>query len=283
MQTLTEKLATLAGKAGFIQTGESWRIQAVPDIFTGERINVGVGIRLPSGAVVVRVMEAPGRLACFYGEAGAENILFAAKMYKDAVEAGLPSPVENIVESDRQPVFNAEPDALLGAMFFDQVSAARADPKDSLDVQPMKRDALTAKVYAFIRQHYPTVADQIIPQSTMAIVNTERGARTVRVPIQSVRGFAGIESAILRTAQTIQFNLMNALLDVEAAARARNMQRTGLFILRPDSRNENWNNMIDNAIDRVIWRAQPHCDMHAETSVESLSVRIAEFALPQAA
>ena len=57
MIALANRLANLASTSGFLQTGESWRIQIAPDIFTGERLNIGIGVRLPSGAVRVSLLS----------------------------------------------------------------------------------------------------------------------------------------------------------------------------------------------------------------------------------
>lgn len=280
MLVLTERLAAISKATGFTQTGESWRVQLAPDIFTGERFNVGIGVRLPSGAVRVMVMTEPGRLPCFYGETGAENILFAAALYKEAAEAGKPSPVDNIIESDRQPIFNVAPEEALASLFRDQVSAARESDKPKADDATVKRDALTTNIYNFIRKERPEEADRIIPQSPLAIVQTEKGARPARVPIQAENAFAGLESAAIKTSHIIQFNLMNALLDVEAACRWRKIGRMGMFVLRPDTRDERWNTMVDNAIDKVIWRAPPECVIDASSNIAELSAKIMEFAIP---
>lgn len=283
MLSITNRLAELAHGTGFVQTGESWCVQIIPDIFTGERLNVGVGVCLPSGTAQVRVMETPGRLACFYGEEGAENILFAARLYKEAIEAGLPSPVKNIVEANRQPIYNTDPDEALTSLFADQVSAAKTDVKQHDERQTVKREKLTNDVYKFIRKARPDDADSIIPQSPMTIVQTERGNRSARIPIQGAQAFAGLESAAVRTSHTIQFNLMNALLDVEAACRARHIKKMGMFILRPNTKNERWNMVVDDAIDRILWRAPNHCHFADHVNHEGLAEQIIDFMFPKLA
>lgn len=283
MLSITNRLAELASETGFIQTGESWRIQISPDIFTGERLNIGIGIRLPSGAIRVKVMESPGRLACFYGEAGAENILFAAGLYKESVEAGLPSPIKNIVEADHQPIYNTDPDEALASLFNDQVSAAKIELKKQHGDETVKREKLTADIYKIIRKTRPDDADSIIPQSPMTIVQTEKGIRAARIPIQGPRAFAGLESAAIKTSHLIQFNLMNALLDVEAASRAKQVEKMGMFILRPDTQDDHWNLMVDNTIDKVLWRAPSHCHFAANANHEALAEEIIEFAMTQRA
>ncbi len=283
MLALKKRLADISKSTGFIQTGESWRIQITPDIFTGERLNIGIGVRLPSGAVRVKIMETPGRLTCFYGEAGAENILFAASLYRDAVEAGLPSPVTNIFEADRQPIYNTDTDEALVSLFFDQVSAAKIETKKPHTINSVRREKLTADIYRIIRKARPTEADSIIPQSPMTILQTEKGSRPARIPIQGESAFAGLESAAIRTSHVIQFNLMNALLDVEVACRAKQVSKMGMFILRPNTQNEEWNTMVDNAIDRVLWRAPSNCYFSADSDHEKLAGKIIDFALGQRA
>jgi hypothetical protein len=283
MQTITHRLAEFANGVGFVQTGESWRVQIAPDLFTGERLNIGVGVRSSSGAVKVRVMDFPGRLVCFYGDIGAENILFAAKLYKEAVEAGLLSPVKNIIETDRQPIYNTDPDEALVSLFNDQVSAGRIEQKGQKNDETVKREKLTADIYRIIRKARPDDADSIIPQSPMTIVQTKQGNRAARIPIQGETAFAGLESAAIKTSHVIQFNLMNALLDVEAACRAKQVKRMGMFILRPETLDMHWNTMVDNAIDRILWRAPNRCHFVADAKHEVLAEKIIDFAMTRRA
>ena len=283
MIALANRLANLASTSGFLQTGESWRIQIAPDIFTGERLNIGIGVRLPSGAVRVKVMETAGRLACFYGEIGAENIIFSANLYKEAIEAGMPSPVKNILEADLQPIYNTDPDEALISLFLDQVSAAKVEAKKQNADETVKRDKLTADIYKIIRKARPTEADSIIPQSPMTIVQTDKGNRPARIPIQSAEAFAGLESAAIKTSHVIQFNLMNALLDVEVACRAKKVGKMGMFILRPNTQDDRWNTMVDNAIDRVLWRVPSNCRVAVNANHDALAAEIIEFAIPKRA
>lgn len=114
-------------------------------------------------------------------------------------------------------------------------------------------------------------------------METVRGARRVYVPLQPSGGAGALESADFSVAVT-ERNLMRALLDVDVAAEARQLERLGLFIARPRrARKEAELRAIDRAIDYVACRAPRRCRVEVEDDITLLAEHIIDWAALQAA
>lgn len=252
-------------------------IRVVPDLFTGEMLNVGIAITANNGRRYVKVIQSPGRLECFYGEA-ADNLVELAQHAAEAFLAGEAPPSPNLAGTEPQPFFNLAPEDALNQFFRDQVTAAIPLRIPQEQHEPLKTEAMRTEVYKIIRLRSEHMQqDRIIPQSPQAIINTAKGPRTVHIPLQPENGAGGLESADY-SAQSVRLHLMDALLNIECAAEAKNLKKLGLFIARPHRLPEKKAREIDNAIDYVVWRAPRNCRVEVETDLEKLSDEIMDWA-----
>ena len=100
----------------------------------------------------------------------------------------------------------------------------------------------------------------------------------MQVPIQARGAYGGLASADFAP-ETVKFNLMDALLDLEAAvAAAKSIARMGMFIYRPDSIPEAEQQLIDTAIDSVMFRAPRICHVDVGFDPETIAERVLEWA-----
>lgn len=259
------------------QMGMSSNIRIVPDLFTGELLNIGIGIITADGRRVVRVIKEAGRLVCLYGEENAKSIVMLAQLAASAFEAGQSSPSPNIIFDEPQPFFNMDAESALNQFFRDQVTVAIPQRIEQQKHTPVKTEALRAKVYALLKIKSPHLErDSVIPQSPLTTVQTARGTRTVRIPLQPANGAGGLESADY-SPQSVKTHLMDTLLDLEFAAQARGLKKLGLFIARPSGLPSEKAKAIDNAIDYVVWRAPSNCRVSMETNVDRLVEEIIDW------
>jgi hypothetical protein len=287
MSTFLDRLSPPPVAHTWQPVGHALTIRAMPDAFTREVLNIGVAMVLNNGTRIAKVVDEPGRLSCLYGEQQSHAILLMAKIAYEAFLSGESSPSPTIIFSEPTPVFHMTPENALESLFKDQVTVAipqRAAQGDS-EEGALPTDTLRAQVYGYIRDNTePMIGDTIIPQSTLAVVNTAKGPRTVRVPLQPPTGLGALESADY-SGQTVRIHLMDALLDVEFAAEARNIKRLGLFIARPSRPGVSDRQLreIDNAIDNVTGRAPRNCRVEVETKVERLAEHILDWSELRAA
>ncbi|MCX7175321.1 MAG: hypothetical protein NT159_15645 [Proteobacteria bacterium] len=254
------------------------RIRVIPDLFSDEVLNVGIGIIGADGRRHVRVISTPGRLECLYGDA-ADNLVELAQLGARAFLDDVAQPSPNIALGEPRPFYNMDPETALATFFRDQVTVAIAQRQSAERPEPVKTEQLRAKVYQLLRTKGEFMnVDGLIPHSPLTIVQTEKGPRTVRIPLQSISGAAGLESADY-SGPIIRVHLLDTLLDIEYAADARGFKKLGLFIARPvREMPEKKMAEIDNAIDHVVWRAPRHCRVEVERDLGLLTDKILDWA-----
>jgi len=265
----------------FKETGLAFNIRCTPDIFTGECLNIGVCIVGADGARTGRVITEPGRLACLYGEESAGGIVQLAQIALCEALEGKASPSPNIVFDEPTPIYNLSPLEALDDLFASQVTIAipqRQATPARLPATPTNR--IIAKLYNLMRQTDSDNANQIIPCSPQTVVNTRKGTRAVQIALQPVHGGGIIQSAAYRP-HTLRSHLLNALLDLEWAAEARDLKRLGFFIVRPG----NWPDVrqleVDRAIDDVVDRIPTRIRVEVESDLNRMTNHI--FGWAQAA
>ena len=260
------------------------KIRAVPDLFADEVLNVGIGVIGADGRRHVRVITTPGRLECLYGEA-ADNLVELAQLAARAFLDNEAQPSPNVLVSEPRPFYNLDPETALARFFQDQVTVAIPQRQHVERHEPVNTVKMRAQVYQLLRQKGEFMqVDRLIPASPLTIVQTDKGPRTVRIPLQSTTLAAGLESADY-SGISIRIHLMDALLDIDFAAQSRGFKKLGLFIGRPTRHNLPEKRLleIDNAIDNVVGRAPKHCRVEVEQNLDVLADKILDWADLEAA
>ncbi|CUA96986.1 hypothetical protein [Thiomonas bhubaneswarensis] len=257
------------------QTGQWFVIRCTPDPYTSERFNIGVAGMDANGVRHAKVMEDPGRLKCLYGESAA-NIIALAHVAKRCALAGEGSPSTQIEFADPSPFYNSNLPEFLNAAFEQQVTAAipikEADARTRID-----DDGALRLVSDCIRKTLQLAAEEILTDTPFLSFDTPRGKRSVYAPFVT-RDAVGTLKSTDYGAETVRTHLMDAVLDMEFAARFGKKQRQGLFILRPPMPKEKEAQQIDRALDTVLFRAHPILHVEMESTVDALAERVIEWA-----
>ena len=282
-----ELLACARAEAGVHQlgaeAGRAFVIQVEPDLAARERINVGVGVITPEGRRMARLLTDYGRLECLYSREVAELIEVLADFARAAAISGDTLGTPSVRFSAPQPFFGIPPEQYLDQLFARMVPAGAPRREQGETEEPRSTDALLREVGNVIKLRLPERAEEIIANTPWTTVETVRGARRVYVPLQPSGGAGALESADFSVAVT-ERNLMRALLDVDVAAEARQLERLGLFIARPRrARKEAELRAIDRAIDYVACRAPRRCRVEVEDDITLLAEHIIDWAALQAA
>lgn len=276
-----EMLARSKGGAGLpgAEAGQAFVIQVEPDLVAGERINVGVAVVTPDARRHVRMLADYGRLEALYGREVAELMEVLADFGRAAALSGeAMSASPSVSFTAPQPFFGLPAEQYLDQLFARMVPAAAPRPDRAQAGEPRTTDALWREVGNVIKLRVPEHADDILANTPMTVVETVRGPRQVCVPLQPPGAAGALESADFSVAVT-ERKLMRALLDVEAAAEARQLPRLGLFIARPKRvRDEGQLRAIDRAIDYVACRAPRSCRVEVEADSERLADHILDWA-----
>lgn len=248
-------------------------IRCTPDIFTGECINVGVCAIDATGRRKGKVVTEPARLQCLYGEQSV-NVLMLAQAALEAAERGALPPSPQVVFDEPTPYFNSTLEQALENTFADQVTVAlphrdgalRQELPDEV-AQTRVSDAVKARIGLDL---------ELLANTPQVIVNTERGPRTMVIPLQPRNGVGTIRSAYYN-ASTLRTHLMDSVLDLECAARFRQKRSLGLFILRPRNRSRKDQLAIDGVIDNVVYRCPTSLHLGQSDDVGALAEEIAAW------
>lgn len=263
--------------------GQAFVVQVEPDLVSGERINVGVGVVARNGERLVKFVSDFGRLECLYGAETAELIETLVDFARVSILSGDKLSSLSVLVGKPQPFFNISPAAFV-EQFFGRVVPAGLPRRDTADREKNRdTDLLWRQVGDAIKLRAPDYAEQVISSSPFTTVDTPRGPRKVCVPLSPIGAAGALESADF-SINTTRLRLMRAVLDVETAASAKKLPKLGLFIARPArARKEADLRAIDSAIDFVACRVPASCRVEVESDVGRLADKILEWVEPLAA
>lgn len=254
-------------------------MRCVPDIFTSERLNIGVCAISNTGERKAKVVTEAGRLQCLYGE-GASNVLLLAQAALEAAKNGAPSPSPQVVFDTPMPYYNCTVEEIVESSFADQVTVALPH-REVGDKNSWTDDVVQQKIADIVRLQSDFEFADLLATTPQVIVNTERGPRTMMIPLQPPHGVGTIRSAFYSPA-TLKTHLMDSVLDLECAARYRQKRTQGLFILRPKKPTPKEARAIDSVVDSVGYRTPPGLMLEQADDLDELAGMIKRWALTAA-
>lgn len=242
-------------------------IRCVPDVFTGERLNIGVCVISKTGKRTAKVITEAGRLGCLYGES-ASTVVDMAHIAKEAAINGATPPSEQIIFDVPQPFYNTTAESILESVFNTQVTVAlphrvQNQPEILDDVRALTQ--VTEAIKLKIQLNF-----ELLANTPHVIIHTEKGTRTMHIPLQPPQGVGTIRSAWY-SPQTLKAHLMDSVLDLEYAARNRDKPHMGLFILRNPNMDSRQAIQIDNVIDNIAYRTPKAMRLEVSDNAETLA------------
>lgn len=263
-------LAAAAASAQAEPQGVLFVLRCEPDPFTKERFNIGVSGVDKAGRRLVKVIDKPGRLECFYGQ-DAHNVVWLAKAAAEAADMGLSTPSPQVQFDGPRPFFHCTLEQAVERAFAELVTAAlphRDAPSGTKLTDEDAQRQVTDAIKALIGLNFELLANT--PNVTL---DTERGPWPVMLPLQPVNGVGTIRSADY-SPSTLKTHLMDSVLDLECAARYRQKRSAGLFLLRPPDDNLRVQRQIDEVVDSVVHRAPNLVHFEAADTPRALAQRI---------
>lgn len=257
--------------------GHAFVIRAIPDLFTGEILNIGVCVHSPDGKRRVRVIDKPGRLECFYGDA-AHEVVALAKHAEYCALNGLPSPASNVIFDSPVAFYNLSPDQALQGFYVDLVTVAISKTATLGQPAQFTTEDARAAVTRIVKEMRANMAlDSLVADTPNILINVADKPRFVCVPLQPTYGAGTIESADY-SEDTIRLHLLDRITDLAAVFEARKATQLAMFIVRPQRLiSEKQQLHIDNAIDKVLWKAPKNMRVEVETSVKRTAELVIEW------
>lgn len=270
-----EDILTNSPISGAMQSaGMVFVIRCVPDVFTREQINIGVCAIDNRGRRLAKVITEPGRLQCLYGESSS-NVVMLAAAAGEAAREGAPSPSPQIVFDTPTPFYNVTLEDVVTGTFADQVTVALPQRATS-GVNPIDDEQALQRVGDALKLSRG-LDMEILANTPQVLLQTDRGPRTIRVPLQPRNGVGTVRSAYY-SPTTLKTHLMDSVLDMECAARYRKKTHMGLFVLRPEKSSKDVAKQLDAVIDGIAYRAPAAMFLEVAYSVEDLAAAIEGWA-----
>lgn len=242
-------------------------IRCVPDIFTDERINIGVCAIDANGNREAKVITEPGRLQCLYGQA-ASNVVLLAQAALHAANTGVQSPSPQVIFDVPRPYYNSTLSEVVSNTFSDQVTVALPHRLQPEIEKKTDEDVLT-EVSNIIKVKQG-LDFELLANTPQVIINTDKGPHVMSIPFQPAHGVGTVRSADCGPA-TLRTHLMDSILDLDCAARYRAKRHLGLFILRPKKGSTQEQAALNKAIDNVAFRSPPNLHLKVSDDVEDLA------------
>lgn len=275
MSTLEFLTPNLQNVGAVAPAGMVFVIRCEPDPFTGERINIGVCVQDASGRRYVRCIEEPGRLHCLYGTS-ATTIISMAKMAAACAGQGLPSPSSQIIFDTPQPYYNASAQETLAYTFQEQVTVALPQRQSTERMQVDDAAALSLIIGELSKRFTSHLLGDVVANTPTTLLPTQWGLRPVTIHLQPSNGVGVIRSADY-TPASLRSHLMDSVLDIQCAAKYRQLKRQAIFLLRPHQEPEKMLNQRDESIDNVMCRAD-NIELHQSHDSAALAENIINWA-----
>lgn len=256
------------------QGGVIMVLRCVPDVFTGERLNIGVAGIDQQGRRACKVVTEPGRLDCLYGES-ASDVVLLAQAAAEAFMAGAAMPTSQVTLDAPSPFYNTALEEAVQQVFADQVTVALPRRQDA-NKKTMGDEEAWQQVSDHIKLQQNLQAD-VIAGTPHVLIETERGSRSVTAQLQPKHGVGTVRSADY-SASTLKTHLMDSLLDLECAARYRSKRGMGIFILRPKQESHKSAAAIDAVIDSITFRAPRNLFVEVSQDSQTLAGSVVEWA-----
>lgn len=269
--------------------GEWFPITLTPDVATGERLNIGVGI-IKDGITHVRMLESMRAFKCLYGEQGAENIQFLIDIVKDHLEESSDptSPSANIYLGDRRHTAGDNIQQLLDELYHTMVplgAGSEITLMDRATPSTIDNNKLRKHVFDTIRSRSRPAYDRFIKTIPTRLSDNEGSVHEIDLQILDDKGdhfakkvYGSIVSAFYVSHVYRGFNLNSATTALMTASQLLNDgAHGGLFVLMPDRDEPGYDektiNEIENDIDKATWALTKTSDVeiHIATSPEALT------------
>lgn len=264
--------------------GEWFNIRFIPDLFSGERYNIGVCFIDNEEKRHIKMLDEKSRIGCLFDQVASQNINFLISVVEESIEKSIDViPSDQVIYSEKKYISGDSVEEILEYLFDETVPLGRKqDVRVHEQGEQISRETLRERMYDVIRGRVGILAERLIPQSRIIELMIDGVTHGVDIPFQGKGLLGGVESAVYKSDMGVKLKLLDAAMDLETAATIHTNDKLGMFILRAG---EGGNlpsksvSKIDNVIDDIAWRLKKrsvHVDV--EEDINTLSDRAIDWA-----
>ncbi|NEV64721.1 hypothetical protein [Thiorhodococcus minor] len=263
-------------------SGQWFNIRFIPDLSTGERLNLGVGLLGEDGRIHAKLLTDFTRLHCLYGERiDSDELRFLLDLLRHGwshPEEALRSPSPHLLFSPLKYAAGDSLEAILEDLYQVTVTlepSPQTDRKATRDTHMIDTKTARERVFEAMVRKAPLSASLLAPNPIWPV----NGGKLLDMPIRAPSQFATLISVWHTRSERREITALRAQADLDAARTLFPDDTGGLFILRPPPGEPGYDEAQQRKIDQVIemttWRLGVQgMPCEAEHDPEALAERV---------
>lgn len=237
------RFAVAAPKPAF--SGAWTTLELQPDVFVPQRFSIGVVVQSPGDRLHFKLLDDFKKFECLYRDAFPQKSLrellaYAEFTLRQAVQDKVAMP-EVAFDTDclmlDSPRFTSGSDreSTVERLFEEVVVMAPSQKKstdafESIDT-PRARERVNEELKKIAGMDFDRIATQ---QSQGVLLDFEGEKHFLDLNLETPKGCGSVTSAVFKTAQSVEMNLLKASRDLTTYSRIRKLDDIGLFLLLPE-------------------------------------------------
>lgn len=263
-------------------------IRLQPDLATGERLNIGVGVH-HANQTHTKILPTAEPFRLLYGKTGLENFSFLLHIIRQN-QTWETSPSPQISLSDLRMVKGASIQEILNRLYSDMVTLGNIKTPDKEKTTNIPTETLRQKIFSSLKKNDATFAEQTWhDESNPIYIEHAQG----KIPLHHIQlwvpadithpsiRFASFVSVDYQRTMFPELHLLQSSRDIQLAytANQQTKKQAALWIYRPDRITQ-----FDNHIDNTQWLLSKNLGRQAirievENSMDKITQAVYEMAL----
>jgi len=237
-------VATKISKATF--TGAWSTVELQPDVFAPQRFTIGVVVQSPGDRLHFKLLDDLKKFDCVYRDdfpqkSIREIMAYAEETLRNGVQQKISIPeitFETSCLSLSKPLYTSGDDweVTVERLFREVVAMAPASTKKKNEFESMDTPHARQIVNDELKRIAHLDFERIVSQNNQGILLEEHGIKHyLDLNLLTTRACGSVTSAVYKTHQTVELNLLKSSRDLTTYSRIRQLDNAGLFLLLPNT------------------------------------------------
>ncbi len=243
-------------------------VELQPNPFVPQRFTIGVVVGYPEGGFTYRLLSDASKFECVYGKKSAallKPIIESAEhtLLRSTRDKRSLSTIEfdsmSLSISDPWPTSGVSPEQVLTRLFSEVVAMEPSTEKQARDFVSMDTEQVRQLVTVELKRIAGMKFEKIVVDPKHIIAATDgSGQHVLEFNLRPAKGAGSILSAVYKTPDTVELNLLRSSRDLATYARIRKVDDLALFIMT--AKQEQYESTdfarMRNLIDEQSWRLE---------------------------
>lgn len=255
-------------------SGTWFNIRWVPDLASGEKLNLGVGLYNDDGHFGIKLLNNFEKVSCFFNDESAKyQAELACKVALEILNGSKTArgPItSNLMVEDRGLVQGSDIDSLLANLYDETVTLARIPviPKKSREFVPVSVEKAYSSIRSALKETMGLGFEKCFPPNPYLSVKIAQGERSLYLPFRRKHGAGTLVSAAYADDYRVSTNLFESFMNIDLAVSRKNFQDGAIFLLLPgEGLGKQKQIAIEKKVDEFYTLAKDH-KFHFESSVD---------------